>query len=289
MSFTTGSGDCRPIRRITAGHGRTGDEGRQPEIPAHGRSHQQHNRRQHDSKRRQPSAQRQRRNVIDLGDLAIERAALRQPQRQIGRNNRDNRRQREDPQPVRQRRHLFAEHDEVGRIGNRQHEARRIGDEGANEEIRQRLDLGGAGRRIDRRRQHHGRGVVRQEYGDDGSHHIDDQEQPLRRTPRMPNRPCGEPVEQPFLSRDFGQQHHADEKEIDVRALAGGGKRVGPGQQVEQHQQRRPRDRPDELRQMPGTRDHAQRRERCNAPGCGVGLRRHRAPASAVAIRRLLE
>src|SRR5258708_2947094 len=54
-------------------------------------------------------------------------------------------------QPFRKRRHLCAEHDEVGRIGDREDKTRGAGDESAEEEIRQRLHLRGPGRFVDRR------------------------------------------------------------------------------------------------------------------------------------------
>ena len=57
----------------------------------------------------------------------------------------------------------WREDDEVRRVGDRQHEARGIGDEGADEEIGQRLGLGRLGGGVDGRRQHDGGGIVREE------------------------------------------------------------------------------------------------------------------------------
>ena len=63
---------------------------------------------------------------------------------------------------------LPAVEDEVGGVGDRQHEARRIGDQRAGEQQRQRIGLRLARRGVDRRGQHHRGGVVRQEgRGDD--------------------------------------------------------------------------------------------------------------------------
>ncbi|MDU6375450.1 MAG: hypothetical protein E6575_15405, partial [Bradyrhizobium sp.] len=50
--------------------------------------------------------------------------------------------------------HARAEHDQIGGVGDRQHEARGIGDERADIEIRQRRGAGGARCGIDRGGQH---------------------------------------------------------------------------------------------------------------------------------------
>ena len=73
------------------------------------------------------------------------------------------RRQQIARQPLQQRRHVAAVDDEIGRIGNRQHERRGVGDEGADEKIRQRLfGLRRFDRRGDGRREHHRGRVVGQ-------------------------------------------------------------------------------------------------------------------------------
>ncbi len=71
---------------------------------------------------------------------------------------------------------MAAEYDEVGRIGNRKGKTRGVGDESADEEIRERLDLRGPGRCIDSRRHHHSGGVVRQKHRHQGADDINDQE-----------------------------------------------------------------------------------------------------------------
>lgn len=52
-------------------------------------------------------------------------------------------------QPIPKPRHMFSEHDQVGRIGDREDKTRGVGDERADEGIRQWLDLRGPGRCID--------------------------------------------------------------------------------------------------------------------------------------------
>ena len=128
--------------------------------------------------------------------------------------------QGELPQPFGQMRHARAEHHEIGGIGDRQHEARGVGDEGADEQIGQRLGAGRARRSIDRGRQHDRGGVVGEQHGDERADDVDQQKQPLRRAARMLDRERGEPVEQAFEPRELGDQHHADQEEIDVDAFA---------------------------------------------------------------------
>ena len=77
---------------------------------------------------------------------------------------------------------MIAIEHKIGGVGDRQDEARRVGDEGADEQIGQRLDLGLSGGREDGRGQHHGRRVVGQKDGDDRADAVDQQEQPRRAT-----------------------------------------------------------------------------------------------------------
>ena len=174
--------------------------------------------------------------------------------------------------PRRQRRHVGAEDDEVRRIGDRQHEAGRVGDEGADQQIGQRLHARRRRRRIDRGRQHDGGGVVRQEDRDQRAHAVDDEEQALRRAARRADRQRRQPVEQSLLTRDFGQQHHAAEEQVDVGALAGGGERIAPRQQPHGHERRCAQHRPDEFRHAERTDDHAQRGCAGDAPDEAVAV-----------------
>lgn len=111
-------------------------------------------------------------------------------------------------------------------MGDGQNKARGIGDERAGKQIGQRLDLRSAGGGVHGRRENDGGRVVRQKNGDDGAHRVDDREQPGGRAPGVPHGLHRKPVEQAFLARDFGQQHHADQKEIDIEAFSGGRRRA---------------------------------------------------------------
>lgn len=264
------------------GDDRTRNECRKPELPVARRGHQQDEGGRRDPQRRQLAAERQRRDFADVGHRRVQRMALGPSQCQIGRCDRQHRRQREYLQPHRQRRHLRAEHDEIGRIGNRQHETRRVRNEGADQEIRQRLDLRRPGCGIYRRRQHHRGGVVGEEHRHQRADAIHDQEQPLGRAVGMAHGPCRKPVEQALLAGDFREQHHADQEEIDIEPFGCSGNGLAPRQQVQQHQQHRAGQRPDEFRQPPGPHDHAEGGEGGDAPGggverCDVDRRRHRA------------
>jgi hypothetical protein len=98
---------------------------------------------------------------------------------------------------------MVAVKDDVGRVGDRQHEARRIGDEGADEQVGQRLDLRRLGRGVDRRRQDHRGGVV----GQEGRHHraddVDEQEQALGRAVGAVDGGRRHPIEQAFAPGDL--------------------------------------------------------------------------------------
>ena len=137
-------------------------------------------------KREAPAmAERRSRRRRRRDGLCRQRPALHQPQRQIGHGNRDDRRQAELPEPCRQMRHAAGEHHQVGRIGNGQHEARRIGNEGADQQIRQRRCAGGPGRGIDGGREHDGGRVVRKQHRDHGADRVNQRKQPLRRAARV--------------------------------------------------------------------------------------------------------
>ena len=163
--------------------------------------------------------------------------------------------------------------DEVGRVRDRQHEARRVGDEGADEEVGQRLGLRRLGRRIDRRRQHHGAGIVREENRDHDADEVDEEEQARRRSSGLAHGDAGEPVEEPLLPGDLGKQHHADEKQVDIRPLA----HAVPGRvrrDQAQHQQRPGAERgPDRLR--PGERPGNDPERRQSGDDPDHQMRRH--------------
>ena len=190
---------------------------------------EQHPRCQRDSGGSEFAADTLRQDFGSASRIGIERASLRPAQRHIGCQDGRDRWKREDVSPLSKRRHPCTEYNEIGGVRDRQHEARSIGDEGADQKVRQRLDLCRPGSGIDCRRQHHRRCVVGKKHRHQRADGIDNQEQPFGGAFRLTHRPHRQPIEEAFLSRDLRKQHHADQKEIDVRALGGGSNGLLPG------------------------------------------------------------
>ena len=147
-----------------------------------------------------------------------------------GHHDRGDRWRRERTKPLAERWHPAAIEYEVGGIGDRQHEARRVGDHRAGEQQRQRIDLALLRRGIDGGRQHHRSRIVGQEGGGNDAGRIDQQEEPGCRSPGVDSRGRRDPVEQSLLARGLAEQHHADQEEIDVGALGDRAER-GDGRQ----------------------------------------------------------
>ena len=162
--------------------------------------------------------------------------ALSQTQYQIRHRDRGQRRQAELPQPLRQRRHVAAEHDQVGGVGDRQHEAGRVGNERADEQVRQGI---GTGRFAGHQR----------------ADQEDQVEQPSSRPLGMLHGIHGQPVEQAFVTRQLGQHHHADQEQVDVAAFRHCPKGRRHRYQAGRHQQRGRAQRPDIFGDAPGTED----------------------------------
>jgi len=89
----------------------------------------------------------------------------------------------------------------------------------------------------------------------------------------MAGRDRGEPVEQPFLPRDLGEQHHAEQKQINVRALGDAGERLRRRDQAQRDEKQRAGERPDRLVQIERAQDDARRGERGNGDDGGRGVR----------------
>jgi hypothetical protein len=92
----------------------------------------------------------------------------------------------------------------------------------------------------------------------------------------------GEIVEQTLQTRELGNQHHADQKQIDIDAFRDPGERIAPRQQTEQHQRGRAQHRPDRLGQAKGADDDARCRKHDDAPGPNGSIRRDRHVQSSI-------
>lgn len=152
------------------------------------------------------------------------------------RNDRKDGRQQENLKPGDQRRKLFAVHHQVGRIGDRQNEAGCVGDERADEKIRQRRCARPSNGGVHRGRQHNCSGVVRKKNRDDDSDRVDETEQTRSRTLRGRHCERGEPIEYTLAPRQFRKQHHAGQEEIDVCSFEYGLARLSRWDQPRDHQ-----------------------------------------------------
>jgi hypothetical protein len=65
---------------------------------------------------------------------------------------------------------------------------------------------------VDRGGEHDGSGIIGQQDGNERAHAIDQSEKSLWRAVGMFDCNGSEPIEQPFLPRELGDQHHAGEK-----------------------------------------------------------------------------
>ena len=219
------------------------------------------------------------RERLDIGFRVNRRAqlaTLRHQEHEICDEYGDARRRSERREPLRKRRHRSVKHDEIGRVGDRQDEARGVGDEGANEQIGQGFDIGGPCRGIDGRRQDDSGRVVRQEDRDDRSHAVHERKQPSRGSARRLHGMCGSPVEQAFLPCKLGEQHHADEEEIDVRSLEDGCERALRRQKLRADERCGAGEREDIFGQAPRAQKHASGRKDRDGDRC-ERLERHRA------------
>src|SRR5882757_3508845 len=167
MPFTTGQGDWRlrasTAAAVTSPQMKVGN----PQMHVKCRGRQQHHADRGDTDCGELAAAAElgmRHAALDA--LFSERVARSQAKHDIGHDNRCNRGQRELAQPFEQMGHALAEYHEIGGIGDWQNKACRVGDEGAGKQIGQGTRTGGAGRGIDRGRQHNRSGVIGQQHGD---------------------------------------------------------------------------------------------------------------------------
>ena len=196
-----------------------GAEGRQAQLQVKRRRQQQQHRSQHDAECGQTCAARQRLKGNDGFQRFAQMIALGEAQHDIGQADRRDGGQGELPQPGHQWWHVAAENHQVGRVGDGQYKACCVSDEGADEQVGQRLCLGRFGRGVNGRGQYHGGGVVREKYRHQRADQEHQVEQSLPRTPGMLRCIHGQPVEEPLLTREFSQHHHANQKQINIAAL----------------------------------------------------------------------
>ncbi len=110
---------------------------------------------------------------------------------------------------------------QIRRVGNGQNKRGSIGDHRAGEQIGERRHLGFAYRSQNCRSEHHGSCIIGHEDRDQRAHAINQGEEADAGTVRTFQRGGGKPVKDAVLTGQFGQQHHANEKEIDVGAFSG--------------------------------------------------------------------
>ena len=180
--------------------------------------------------------------------------------------------QREALEPRQQRRQLLAEDHQVGRVRDRQYKARGIGDQGASQQIGERLGAGFPGDRIDSRRQYHSGSVVGHQHGDDDANCVDQHEQRWTRTARVSNGNAGGDVEQAFAACQLGQQHHAGQKKVHVGACSHRPAHIGPRQKAERPERQGSTDRPHGLGNFPGSQDDTGRAGGGDRPRYVMGL-----------------
>ena len=77
---------------------------------------------------------------------------------------------------------------------------------------------------------------------------------------------CGNAVEQSLLPCELGDEHHADEEEVNVRTARHGLQRISPWHEAEADQRRSACHRPDGLRQPPRAHHDAHRRQKRDGP-----------------------
>ena len=90
----------------------------------------------------------------------------------------------------------------------------------------------------------------------------------------MAGRHRRQPIEQSFLARDLGEQHHAEQKQINVAAFGDAGERIRNGNQPECYQQGGTDHGPNRFGEIEGTQDDARSRDRSDDVDrlCCVGL-----------------
>ncbi|SDH22243.1 hypothetical protein SAMN05216466_10818 [Paraburkholderia phenazinium] len=197
---------------------------------------------------------------------------LRPAQHEERHDDRQHRRHGEARHPQVQRRRVIRVKHEIGGIRDWQDETRRVGDERAHEQQRQRLHIrllrggehGG--------RQHDGSGIVRQKRRHHDADQVHQQKEPARRALRVVHGKHCDPVEQSLTATQLRQQHHADEEQIDVGAFCDRLQREADRKQPERDEQHRACHCPDRFWPSEGTQDNASGSGKRDTPGEESGI-----------------
>ena len=143
--------------------------------------------------------------------------------------------EREGGEPAAEGWHASVEDDKVGGVGDGENEGRGIRDHGAGEEVRQGLDFGFADGAEDGGGEHDGGGVVGHEHGDRCADSVDEREETGGAAVRAAYGGGGDPVEDAVFFGQLGQEHHADEEEVDVGAFGNGAAGELQGDEAKDH------------------------------------------------------
>ncbi len=84
---------------------------------------------------------------------------------------------------------------------------------------------------------HNRGGIIGKQSSDDGASQVGEQEQSLRRTVCPPPGDIGNPVENAFFASHFGENHHADQKKINVKSFVDSLACLTHGEQASRNQQ----------------------------------------------------
>ena len=81
----------------------------------------------------------------------------------------------------------------------------------------------------------------------------------------------GKPVEQAFVAAQFGEHHHTDQEQVDVRSFTNRRPSIGSGNQRKEHEHCRTEHRPGRFGHFPRPDDDPENRDGDDDPRCKVG------------------
>lgn len=168
------------------------------------------------------------------------------------------------------------EDDKVRGVGDGENEGGGVGDHGAGEEKGEGIDAGAANGGEHGGGEDDCGGVVGEADGDGDAGEVEKRKEARGGAACVRDGDRGDPVEDAVLAGELGEEHHAGEEEVDVRAfgdgVAGEGERDEPGEDEKQSAGADPVD----LRDVAGTEEHEEDAERDDNDEQGVrGERRH--------------